>query len=162
MLYPAHYQLFHWHFEKWIAGWEKVWRAAAWAQLGNSSEFYHQLSVSVSYYYWVDSCIRLIGYSMPLKEIMARTYSVCITHSTRIPYSRSTQTSDIRLLSWYDKFCLRSHDVLIFCSQCRMPSSKLKMSLPIRHRLSSHSFPRSRQHGFREVFAMLAFEVECK
>lgn len=28
------------------AGWEKVWRAAAWAQLGNASQFYHQLSVS--------------------------------------------------------------------------------------------------------------------
>lgn len=81
------------------AGWEKVWRAAAWAQLGNSSQFYHQLSVSISYYHRVDSCIRLIGYSMLLKEIMARTYSVCTTHSTRIPHSRSTQISDIRLLS---------------------------------------------------------------
>lgn len=28
------------------AGWEKVWRAACWAQLGNASEFYHELSVS--------------------------------------------------------------------------------------------------------------------
>lgn len=27
------------------AGWEKVWRAAAWAQLGNATAFYHQLSV---------------------------------------------------------------------------------------------------------------------
>jgi alpha-L-fucosidase 2 len=26
------------------SGWEKVWRAAAWAQLGNSSMFYHELS----------------------------------------------------------------------------------------------------------------------
>ncbi|TFK91898.1 glycoside hydrolase family 95 protein [Polyporus arcularius HHB13444] len=26
------------------SGWEKVWRAAAWAQLGNASEFYHELS----------------------------------------------------------------------------------------------------------------------
>ena len=27
------------------SGWEKVWRAACWAQLGNASEFYHELSV---------------------------------------------------------------------------------------------------------------------
>lgn len=27
------------------AGWEKVWRAAAWAQLGDSAEFYHILKV---------------------------------------------------------------------------------------------------------------------
>ncbi|KII85573.1 glycoside hydrolase family 95 protein [Plicaturopsis crispa FD-325 SS-3] len=29
------------------AGWEKVWRAAAWAQLGNASEFYHELSYAI-------------------------------------------------------------------------------------------------------------------
>jgi alpha-L-fucosidase 2 len=28
------------------AGWEKAWRAAAWAQLGNAERFYHELSVS--------------------------------------------------------------------------------------------------------------------
>ena len=27
------------------AGWEKVWRAAAWAQLGNATEFYKELTV---------------------------------------------------------------------------------------------------------------------
>lgn len=27
------------------SGWEKVWRAAAWAQLANSTMFYHELSV---------------------------------------------------------------------------------------------------------------------
>lgn len=27
------------------AGWEKVWRAACWAQLANATEFYHELSV---------------------------------------------------------------------------------------------------------------------
>lgn len=27
------------------AGWEKAWRAAAWAQLGNASEFYFELTV---------------------------------------------------------------------------------------------------------------------
>lgn len=27
------------------SGWEKVWRAAAWAQLANATEFYHELSV---------------------------------------------------------------------------------------------------------------------
>ena len=27
------------------SGWEKVWRAACWAQLANASEFYHELSV---------------------------------------------------------------------------------------------------------------------
>ncbi|KAG5346232.1 hypothetical protein C0989_000879, partial [Termitomyces sp. Mn162] len=26
------------------SGWEKAWRAAAWAQLGNATEFYHELS----------------------------------------------------------------------------------------------------------------------
>ena len=31
------------------AGWEKVWRAACWAQLGNASEFYHELTVSFPY-----------------------------------------------------------------------------------------------------------------
>ncbi|KAF7792686.1 hypothetical protein EIP86_003784 [Pleurotus ostreatoroseus] len=29
------------------SGWEKVWRAAAWAQLGNASEFYHELSYAL-------------------------------------------------------------------------------------------------------------------
>lgn len=32
------------------AGWEKVWRAACWAQLGNASEFYHELTVSLLVY----------------------------------------------------------------------------------------------------------------
>lgn len=27
------------------SGWEKVWRAACWAQLKNANEFYHELSV---------------------------------------------------------------------------------------------------------------------
>jgi hypothetical protein len=27
-------------------GWEKAWRAACWAQLGNATEFYHMLSAS--------------------------------------------------------------------------------------------------------------------
>lgn len=27
------------------SGWEKVWRAACWAQLGNATEFYHELTV---------------------------------------------------------------------------------------------------------------------
>lgn len=29
------------------SGWEKVWRAACWAQFANSSEFYHELSYSI-------------------------------------------------------------------------------------------------------------------
>ncbi|KAF8954807.1 glycoside hydrolase family 95 protein [Flammula alnicola] len=29
------------------SGWEKAWRAAAWAQFGNSSEFYHELSFAM-------------------------------------------------------------------------------------------------------------------
>ncbi|KAJ3542228.1 hypothetical protein NM688_g5996 [Phlebia brevispora] len=29
------------------AGWEKVWRAASWAQLGNASQFYHELSYAI-------------------------------------------------------------------------------------------------------------------
>ena len=28
------------------AGWEKAWRAACWAQLGNASEYFFELSVS--------------------------------------------------------------------------------------------------------------------
>ena len=32
------------------SGWEKVWRAACWAQLGNASEFYHELTVSYILY----------------------------------------------------------------------------------------------------------------
>jgi alpha-L-fucosidase 2 len=28
------------------SGWEKAWRAGAWAQLGNAERFYHELSVS--------------------------------------------------------------------------------------------------------------------
>ena len=27
------------------SGWEKAWRTACWAQLGNASEFYHELTV---------------------------------------------------------------------------------------------------------------------
>ncbi|EIN05501.1 hypothetical protein PUNSTDRAFT_74418 [Punctularia strigosozonata HHB-11173 SS5] len=30
------------------AGWEKVWRAAAWAQLGNATGFYHELTYALS------------------------------------------------------------------------------------------------------------------
>ena len=30
------------------AGWEKMWRAASWAQLGDTEEFYHILTVSLS------------------------------------------------------------------------------------------------------------------
>lgn len=33
------------------SGWEKVWRAAAWAQFGNASEFYHELTVSSAFAY---------------------------------------------------------------------------------------------------------------
>ena len=29
------------------SGWEKVWRAACWAQFANASEFYHELSYAV-------------------------------------------------------------------------------------------------------------------
>ncbi|TFY58636.1 hypothetical protein EVG20_g8073 [Dentipellis fragilis] len=29
------------------SGWEKVWRAAQWAQLGNATEFYHELSYAI-------------------------------------------------------------------------------------------------------------------
>ncbi|KAF8523416.1 glycoside hydrolase family 95 protein [Gautieria morchelliformis] len=29
------------------AGWEKVWRAACWAQLGNATEFYHELTYTL-------------------------------------------------------------------------------------------------------------------
>ncbi|KAJ3802095.1 glycoside hydrolase family 95 protein [Lentinula aff. detonsa] len=29
------------------AGWEKAWRAACWAQLGNASEFYHELTYTI-------------------------------------------------------------------------------------------------------------------
>ena len=32
------------------AGWEKVWRAAAWAQFGNASAFYHQLTVRILFF----------------------------------------------------------------------------------------------------------------
>lgn len=32
------------------SGWEKAWRAAAWAQLGNANQFYHELTVSAFYY----------------------------------------------------------------------------------------------------------------
>ncbi|KAG6899764.1 hypothetical protein C0995_004972 [Termitomyces sp. Mi166 len=30
------------------SGWEKAWRAAAWAQLGNATEFYHELSYAIN------------------------------------------------------------------------------------------------------------------
>lgn len=33
------------------SGWEKVWRAASWAQLGNAKEFYRELTVCVWLYY---------------------------------------------------------------------------------------------------------------
>jgi alpha-L-fucosidase 2 len=31
------------------AGWEKVWRAASWAQLGNATQFYNELTVRVRF-----------------------------------------------------------------------------------------------------------------
>ncbi|THH07152.1 hypothetical protein EW146_g9406 [Bondarzewia mesenterica] len=33
------------------SGWEKIWRAAAWAQLGNATEFYHELSYAIDVNY---------------------------------------------------------------------------------------------------------------
>lgn len=33
------------------SGWEKAWRAACWAQLGNTTEFYHILSVRNQFKY---------------------------------------------------------------------------------------------------------------
>ena len=41
------------------SGWEKAWRTACWAQLGNASEFYHELTVSV---YVVLTAVRSTAY----------------------------------------------------------------------------------------------------
>jgi hypothetical protein len=81
------------------AGWEKVWRAAAWAQLGNATEFYHELSVGapflhllsfkdVLFYLEIFNIDLLI--SMRLNVTLPATYSASTTLWTR---TRSTSSS---------------------------------------------------------------------
>lgn len=57
------------------AGWEKVWRAACWAQLANASEFYFELTVR-------PCLICLLVPNLPLKRPRARR--ICSTRSSGI------------------------------------------------------------------------------
>jgi hypothetical protein len=76
------------------AGWEKVWRAAAWAQLANETEFYKELTVSTSGYIML---LMLIQCSTPSRAILRPTSFPC-THL--MESSRSMQIWDILPLFW--------------------------------------------------------------
>ncbi len=67
------------------AGWEKVWRAASWAQLGNASQFYHELTVSTPSAINAASLI-FLALSMRLNATTGQIYSACTIHWTRIPF----------------------------------------------------------------------------
>jgi alpha-L-fucosidase 2 len=79
------------------SGWEKVWRAAAWAQLGNAEEFYHELSVSPLFPMLVRQALTF--FSMELMSILDRTCLVCMMQPTPTPFSRLTPTWHIRVHS---------------------------------------------------------------
>lgn len=56
------------------SGWEKVWRAAAWAQLANATAYYHELSVR--FLVAANSIVRLLNvfsYSTPSNAAMDQT-----------------------------------------------------------------------------------------
>jgi len=83
------------------SGWEKVWRAAAWAQLKNSSTFYHELSVSTTNFSLLTFINRdVLIRSLQSLKTLARICLACTIHTILIPYSKSTPTLDIRLQSW--------------------------------------------------------------
>jgi alpha-L-fucosidase 2 len=78
------------------AGWEKMWRAACWAQLGDAARFYNQLSASVSLLYQQIYKSDYID-STPFQGITRPTYSASITRSVDLtaPCFRWTQTAGI-------------------------------------------------------------------
>ena len=86
------------------AGWGKVWRAACWAQLGNASEFYHELTVG-SHVYRAQkeqetgiSELTCSNYSIRCNATSVQTYFHYTTLAIRILSSKSTQTWDILAL----------------------------------------------------------------
>lgn len=81
------------------SGWEKVWRAAAWAQFGNASEFYHELTVRSASTRFVYAPKLTFLFSMPWRGTLARICSVYTTPATQTRFSRSTPTSDSPQLS---------------------------------------------------------------
>jgi hypothetical protein len=74
------------------AGWEKAWRAACWAQLGNAEEFYHELTV-IPVHIGNVLCIYTYCSSTRYLKTWDRTCLVCMIHSMRIPSSRLMPTS---------------------------------------------------------------------
>lgn len=80
------------------AGWEKVWRAAAWAQLNNASTFYHELTVRRIN----DArrkCDHLYQISMLCNVILDPIFFLCTIRATQIPYSKLMQIWDTPVLS---------------------------------------------------------------
>lgn len=77
------------------AGWEKVWRAAAWAQLADETEFYKTLTVRVGMIFHL---LKLTRFSTRSREIL-RQISLTYTQVAGL-YSRLMQTWDIPLPFW--------------------------------------------------------------
>lgn len=68
------------------AGWEKVWRAASWAQLGDETEFYKELTVSVGMHIML---LNLMPFSTRSRGILRQISLACtLVHL----YSRLTET----------------------------------------------------------------------
>ena len=82
------------------SGWEKVWRAAAWAQLGNASEFYHELSVCLTIYSQPNYRSDIRSHSMPWRGTTAQTCSVCMIPETQTQSFRSKPTLGSPQLFW--------------------------------------------------------------
>jgi len=67
------------------AGWEKMWRAAVWAQLGNKVKFYEELTVGEK----ADAeSLADSPFSMAFIAILGPIYSVCMALSSRTPSFR--------------------------------------------------------------------------
>lgn len=85
------------------SGWEKVWRAACWAQLANASTFYHELTVCL---FFPSPAIHVIHVSdrfdsMQSSVILQKICLASTIQATQTPFSKLTQTSGIPVQSWY-------------------------------------------------------------
>jgi hypothetical protein len=72
------------------SGWEKMWRAAAWAQLGNAQTFYHELSVRSHFRTLVPMLARLTltMFSMGFLSILDR---ICLVYMIRVAPTLSSR-----------------------------------------------------------------------
>lgn len=80
------------------SGWEKAWRAAAWAQLGDADQFYHLLTVPIP----ICLCVRLLTNTLSTQSrvILAQIFLVCMTPRREILSSKLTPTWPTPLPLW--------------------------------------------------------------